>query len=243
MNMKTIALAGALTLCVAVGMSGCGQPRGVKGDENGPSPLTEAEIRLIEGADSVMYVLDVADSADSVILRAASRDFRDKDLQGEVFKTLAAKMLATVNAPEQGGVGIAAPQVGINRRLIVVQRLDKAGEPFEIYPNVRLDSLYGDLVKGREGCLSVPPFRGLVPRWTKATVSYKDPETLETRRDTIAGFTAVIFQHEVDHLDGVLYIDRADSVFVDEDWKRERVSFDSLGRYKKPAILRESRDF
>ena len=230
--MKTIALASVVMLGVTAGVSGCG-----------PSPLTKAEVRLIEGADSVMYVLDAADPEDSVIIRAASCDFRNKDLQSEVFRILAAKMLATVNAPEQGGVGIAAPQVGINRRLIVVQRLDKAGEPFEIYPNVRLDSLYGDIVKGQEGCLSVPPFRGLVPRWTNAAVSYKDPETLEIRQDTIAGFTAVIFQHEIDHLDGVLYIDRADSVSIDEDWKREWAPFDSLGKYKKPVILSESRDF
>ena len=56
--------------------------------------------------------------------------------------------------------------------------------------------------------------RGLVPRYTSVIVSYRDPETLEPRRDTVSGYTAVIFQHECDHLDGILYIDRADTVYA-----------------------------
>ena len=124
------------------------------------------------------------------------------------------KMVRTVTDPSQDGVGIAGPQVGISRRIVAVQRFDKEDEPFEVYANVRIDSLYGPMAYGQEGCLSVPGMRGTVPRWTSAIISYTDPATLLTVHDTVSGFTAVIFQHETDHLDGILYTDKADSLFV-----------------------------
>ena len=68
--------------------------------------------------------------------------------------------------------------------------------------------------------------RGLVPRYTSVIVSYVHPETLETRRDTVTGYTGVIFQHECDHLDGILYIDRADTVYVSSSWEAERRMYD-----------------
>jgi len=73
--------------------------------------------------------------------------------------------------------------------------------------------------------------RGLVPRYTSVIVSYVDAETLQPKRDTVTGYTAVIFQHECDHLDGKLYIDRADTVFVSPAWAAERRAFD----YTRPA--------
>ena len=60
---------------------------------------------------------------------------------------------------------------------------------------------------GWEGCLSVPNKRGEVSRSTWAVVEYNDWTDYSLHRDTIKGFTAVIFQHEIDHLDGTLYID------------------------------------
>lgn len=179
-----------------------------------PAPLSAEETALIETSDSVMRVLSVFVPEDSLVLRTASVDFSDADLRSEVFRTLSAKLLATVTSPEQDGVGIAAPQVGLNRRVVAVQRFDRPGEPFAVFPNARIDSLYGEVKGGPEGCLSIPGYRGSVPRYSNVIVSYKDPATLQTVRDTVSGFTAVIFQHEIDHLDGVLYTDRADSVWV-----------------------------
>ena len=175
--------------------------------------LSKAEKDLIKGSDSLMRVLSVFDREDSLVLRTKSVDFTDKDLRSEAFKTLAAKMLYTVKDPSQDGVGIAGPQVGLNRRVVAVQRFDLPDEPFGVYPNIRIDSLWGEKVPGPEGCLSVPGWRGIVPRYDHVIVSYKDPVTLKTERDTIEGFTAVIFQHEIDHLDGIIYTARADSLF------------------------------
>lgn len=176
--------------------------------------LTKDERNLIRESGDVMRVLVVENPEDSASLREPSADFSDKDLQSVEFRMLVSKMLGTVTDPAQDGVGIAGPQVGINRRIVAVQRFDKDGEPFEFYPNIRIESLSGGIVYGQEGCLSVPGRRGIVPRHKVIAVSWKDPVTLETVRDTVQGFSAIIFQHEIDHLEGVLYTDKADSVFV-----------------------------
>ena len=185
---------------------------------------TERERTIIERSDSVMFVTTLAE--DSAILRTPSIDIEPKELQSEELKTLMAKMLRTVTDPSQDGVGIAAPQVGINRRIIWVQRLDKDGEPFECYVNVRVDSLYGETTHGREGCLSVPGYAGFVPRKTDVIISYTNLESGERQKEHIHGYTAIIFQHECDHLDGILYVDKADSVFVNQAWMEELKQFE-----------------
>lgn len=178
--------------------------------------FTEAESALIMQSDSVMRVLLVTNKADSLVLRKQSVELNQSELALPAFKSLAEKMLRTVQAPENDGVGIAAPQVGINRRVIVVCRVDKPGEPFEVYPNAKLDSLYGPVTHGPEGCLSIPGLRGNVDRYSSVIVSYNDPVTLQQRKDTVSGYSAIIFQHECDHLDGILYTDKADSLRVIE---------------------------
>ena len=207
--------------------------------------FTPEEHRLIHGADSTMRVLTIEDSLDLTILRASSlttlsepdmavlrsksTDLSYKALVSDDFARLSDLMIATVTHPSQDGVGIAGPQVGLNRRVVAVQRFDKEGEPFEVYPNVRIVWASDSLVAGPEGCLSVPGRRGEVLRSQEIVIEYTDLAALDsldaktsprklhrhfratplpTVRDTISGFTAVIFQHETDHLDGILYIDR-----------------------------------
>ena len=182
------------------------------------SPWTPRERKIISQSDSVMYVTVMPE--DSVILRAQSIDFPPAALASPEFRRLVDLMYRTVTDPSQDGVGIAAPQVGINRRLVWVQRFDKPGEPFEWYANIRIDSLLGPVVRGPEGCLSVPPMRGIVPRSSSVVISYASGRERVSER--VEGYTAIIFQHECDHLDGILYIDRADSVFVSESWQAER---------------------
>ena len=174
---------------------------------SGPRGFTAEELKLIHGADSIMRVLTVEDSTDNAVLRARSTDLPDRALRSDDYARLAGLMKATVTHPSQDGVGIAAPQVGLNRRVVAVQRFDKEGEPFEVYPNIRIVWASDSLAYGPEGCLSVPDRREEVLRSQKIVIEYTD-SSLRTARDTVKGFTAVIFQHEVDHLDGILYIDR-----------------------------------
>lgn len=191
-----------LSAAIAALFAGCSQ--------NQPEPLNANELGLIFAPDSIMRVLTVEDSLDLAVLRAVSVDFALADIGSETFATLARKMVATVTSPEQDGVGIAGPQVGLNRRVIAVQRFDKAGEPFEVYPNIRITAVHGQQELGAEGCLSVPGKRGNVMRWRNVDIAYVCPETLRDTSESIHGFTAVIFQHECDHLDGVLYTDKSE---------------------------------
>ena len=193
---------------------------------NKASDFTRGEIRTIEAADSIMRVLTIDDPADCLVLRAPSHDLSDDALLSSDYEKLAELMVATVTHPSQDGVGIAGPQVGLNRRVVAVQRFDKepvlrAGRldhPFEVYPNIRIVWASDSLAVGPEGCLSVPDRRGDVLRSTEIVIEYADmtdckdsdskSNPVQTVRDTVRGFTAVIFQHEIDHLDGILYIDR-----------------------------------
>ena len=177
--------------------------------------FSASELNILNGTDSIMRVLTIEDSLDNVVLRAASHDFSLEELMSDEFKKLERMMIATVTHPSQDGVGIAGPQVGLNRRVVAVQRFDKEGEPFEVYANVRIVWMSDSLACGPEGCLSVPDRRGNVLRSQQIVIEYADLASLShscddipMARDTVSGFTAVIFQHEIDHLEGVLYIDR-----------------------------------
>lgn len=166
------------------------------------------EIMLVADAPHEMRVLTVNDSADFDVLRRHSIELSADLLGSDVYATLAASMLQTVTAPRNDGVGIAAPQVGISRRIVCVQRFDKEGEPFEIFPNIRITAMRGEPVTGPEGCLSVPDMRGNVPRSRDIEIAYTSVLTMQDTVEQVTGFTAVIFQHECDHLDGVLYTDK-----------------------------------
>lgn len=188
--------------------------------------FTSDELAILESTDSIMRVLTIEDPRDLSVLRAPSIDFSTEALLSDEFARLADLMVATVTHPTQDGVGIAGPQVGLNRRVVAVQRFDKEGEPFEVYPNISIVWKSDSLALGPEGCLSVPDRREDVARSQEIVIEYTavlDPyslsgphkesgivteNSLATVRDTISGFTAVIFQHEVDHLDGILYTDR-----------------------------------
>ena len=183
------------------------------------SGFSAEELGLINGTDSIMRVLTIDNPADSAVLRTLSTDLPTEALLSADFERLAELMVATVTHPTQDGVGIAGPQVGLNRRIVAVQRFDKeptkwggrVDYPFEVYPNVRIIWASDSLAAGPEGCLSVPNRRGEVMRSQKIVIEYasKDgEEQIKMVTDTIKGFTAVIFQHEIDHLEGTLYIDR-----------------------------------
>ena len=219
MNIKSLSavliMLAALTIMAACGMR-----------DKQAEGFTAAELAMIHESDSIMRVLTIDAPSDLAVLRSLSYDLSDSALLSDAFKRLAELMVATVTHPSQDGVGIAGPQVGLNRRVVAVQRFDKEGEPFEVYPNVRIVWASDSLATGPEGCLSVPDRRGDVLRSHEIVIEYADIDGAEYSckegrlnsnrdvkpipmvRDTVSGFTAVIFQHEVDHLDGVLYIDR-----------------------------------
>lgn len=187
----------------ALSMAACGV--------NTRQTMTKEEAALINGSSDVMRILTIDNEADLAVLRKESVDFNVADLNTQEYVALAAKLVTTLENTD-GGVGLAAPQVGINRRVVAVQRVDKEGEPIEVYADIVIEEMRGEPVAGPEGCLSVPDQRGDVMRYQDITIRYTDisrPDQPREVREDVSGFAAVIFQHEVDHLDGVLYIDKA----------------------------------
>lgn len=169
-------------------------------------PLTGAEVTLVKEKKSyeTFRVLLTTSDEDLNVLKAQSIDIDPKDPN---IKLLADRMYATVQDEASKGVGIAAPQIGINRNAVWVQRFDKEGEPFEFIINPKI-TWYSDIVRyGREGCLSIPDIFGKVHRSLVLRLEYFDLDG-NFHDETVEGFTAVIFQHEYDHLIGTLFTDR-----------------------------------
>jgi len=163
-----------------------------------------------------MHVYSVENPDEEAFLRKECNELSNRELKSKKYRELTQKMIETVTDPSQDGVGIAGPQVGVGKRLIVVCRLDKEGEPFVAYANPQIDSTFGGIVDGREGCLSIPGKYGEVPRYQGIIVSYTNPETLERDREVVTDYTARIFQHEIDHTNGILYTDRTDKIWDEQ---------------------------
>ena len=118
---------------------------------------------------------------------------------------------------EAGGAGLAATQVSVLKRIAVVE-VDEAARrrypykppwPLTVVVNPVIEPLSDERLLINEGCLSVPGLRGDVERYTRVLVHYFDRDG-EEREAVVEGLTAGTFQHELDHLDGVLFLDRAD---------------------------------
>jgi len=187
--------------------------------------LTQAEKDTILKGDTnqLMRILTINNYNDSLILRKESHQFY-ADPHDSVVYRLARRMYYTLKATSSG-VGIAGPQVGINRDIIWVQRLDKTGKPFECFLNPKID-LYSNkaIIFSGDGCLSIPGVNGASHRFSSVAIEYDKLDG--THHQEIvegyggANFTAVIFQHEIDHLHGILFIDRL-----------------SKGKFSQPAAL------
>lgn len=139
------------------------------------------------------------------------------------FETLIEDMRETLHA--YGGIGLAAPQIDVGYRIAVIEienTSTRYGEiehtPFGVYVNPVITPTQDEAAGYWEGCLSVPGMMGYVERPQHIRVDYLDrqgePRSLEAH-----GFLATVFQHEFDHLDGILYVDRIEdkSLFAFED--------------------------
>ncbi len=130
----------------------------------------------------------------------------DRDLE-----VLVADMDDTMRA--MSGAGIAAPQIGVGLRVVIFELRENpryphvAPVPYTVLVNPVLTPLADEQEEGWEGCLSVPGMRGLVPRFTRLRYQGFDGEGAPIDR-TVEGFHARVVQHEVDHLDGILYPQR-----------------------------------
>jgi peptide deformylase len=161
-------------------------------------------------------------------LRTRARPLEPAVLKTPPIQRLIDDMIETMN--EYHGIGLAAPQVHESLRLFVAGSMDEEhGFPLIVLANPEITVAGPEVVEDWEGCLSVPDVRGRVPRARHIHVRGLDRQgqKMETK---LSGFPARVIQHEADHLDGVLFLDRMTSfetlTFLDEFgryWSREEV--------------------
>ncbi|MBB1140945.1 peptide deformylase [Myroides sp. WP-1] len=168
--------------------------------------LTAEELALIAQGDQTqpMYVYQNTVPEELAVLQAHCIEL---DPQDPNVKMLIARMYKTVTDGDRAGVGIAAPQVGLNRRMFLVKRFDKDAEPFEFFINPEIIWYSTLLQQGEEGCLSIEDRYDNVYRSLAIQITYYDLEG-KHYQEVVEGYTAVIMQHEYDHLNGVLFTDR-----------------------------------
>ena len=156
------------------------------------------------------------------VLRRKTRKVTDF---GSDLQTLVEDMVETMRA--EPGVGLAANQVGVSLRLLVVEYPEddsKEDAPNKLFvvANPEFTRLSDEMVMGTEGCLSIPGYWGNVERHASVVVKGQNrrgqPVTIKAK-----GWLARIFQHEMDHLNGMLFVDRADKV-----WKAEEKPAEAL---------------
>ena len=183
---------------------------------------TKQEVsRITEGnIDSALAIFQTSDSLQHAVLVDQSIDAKPKD---QYTKILVNRMkLALIS--RGSGVGIAAPQVGINRNIIWAKRFDKEGKPLEYFINPKIIWNSEVLNLGPEGDLSIEVFRDYFYRSQVIQLEYFD---LNGKKHTeiVEGFTAVILQHEIDHLSGILISDKIEN--------QKMKSFEKVEFYKE----------
>lgn len=116
-----------------------------------------------------------------------------------------------------GRAGLAAPQIGMLRRAVVMD----LGEGFHEFINPEIVECSGEQT-GMEGCLSYPHYYGNVKRYDKVKLAYMNRK-LEQKTLEAEGYLAVCIQHELDHLDGVLFVDRMEDAFLVHEHSHDRI--------------------
>jgi peptide deformylase len=159
---------------------------------------------------SIRRIVEVGDP----VLRKPAREVSRKELASPAVQRLIDDLIETKRSAN--GAGLAANQVGEPVRIAVAEVEGtnprypyKPPIPLTVIVNPVIEPLDGEMVDINEGCLSVPNLRGALQRYVNVSVRYIDRYGAE-RTEIKRGLTAGTFQHEVDHLNGVLFVDRAD---------------------------------
>jgi peptide deformylase len=172
------------------------------------------------------------------VLRERAREIAPEELGSPEIQALIDDMIETMRAAN--GAGLAANQVGETVRVAVVEvRPDnprypyKPAIPLTVIVNPEIEAVDDDVEQINEGCLSVPNLRGEVPRHMAIRVRYLDREGTE-HEEVRRGLTAGTFQHELDHLDGMLFLDRVSDPATFSTWEQfnrfQRADFEKRAR-------------
>ena len=156
------------------------------------------------------------------VLRECAREVSEEELRSDEVQRLIDDMVETMRAAD--GAGLAANQVAETLRIAVVEVRPgnprypyKPPVPLTVVVNPVIEPLDDEIERIIEGCLSVPNLRGEVPRHMGIRLRYTDRDG-EEHEEVRRGLTAGTFQHELDHLDGVLFLDRVDDPSTLTTW-------------------------
>ncbi len=183
-----------------------------------------------------MAILDIVRIGEPV-LRAVAQPVDEAELAAPGFQRFLDDLVETMRAAH--GAGLAAPQVGISRRVFCVEVHANPRYPYKpdldlrVLVNPEVRALSGETFASYEGCLSVPDLRGLLQRHAEVEVTYLDRVGTPVREE-IRGLSAGTFQHEQDHLDGVLFVDRVED-------PRTLTTWDGFRRWHEAAYAAEAR--
>lgn len=153
-------------------------------------------------------------------LRRAAREVAPAEVGSAEFQRLVEDMIETMG--EYGGVGLAAPQVHFSLRLFVMRPSPEDDSTLRVAVNPRLTPLGEETAEDWEGCLSIPDLHGRVPRRLRLRLEALDAQG-RPYREELEGFPARVCQHENDHLDGVVFLDRMkelSSLTFGEEYRR-----------------------
>jgi len=184
--------------------------------QNSSNDFTSTERALIMDLDSTlpMRVLKINNKKDSIVLRTKCKNVV-ADPNNVELTHFVNRLYKTVRDSISMGVGIAAPQVGVLKNIVWVQRLDKEGFPFEVYLNPKIVQYTDKKQDCVEGCLSIPDRSDTTKTRAYAILMEYDKMDGTHHSEMIEAFTAVIFQHEIDHLNGILYLDHLEKEMSD----------------------------
>jgi peptide deformylase len=156
-----------------------------------------------------LKIYTIQDPKEEKVLREISKDVPLEEIQTTEFKEFLENLLHTAKtSEEQVGVesgGISAPQVGVSKRVSYILNYDT--NEFEVLINPLVQNIGNKTDIDIEGCLSIPNVEENVERFRKIKVKYIDKEGKKVNR-RFSGLNARVVQHEIDHLDGVLFIDK-----------------------------------
>jgi peptide deformylase len=177
------------------------------------------------------------------VLRERARELSREELGSRETQRLIDDMIETMRAA--GGAGLAANQVGETVRVAVVEVREgnprypyKPPIPLTVIVNPVIEPLDDDIEQINEGCLSVPNLRGEVPRHMSIRLRYLDREGQE-HEEVRRGLTAGTFQHELDHLDGTLFLDRVSDPATLTTWEQfERFHRDAFAERARAIVER-----
>ncbi|MBI4700198.1 MAG: peptide deformylase [Deltaproteobacteria bacterium] len=202
-----------LRACAGLAACGCA----------GAAPAwSPAELALLGAGSGPMPIvkLDLARPDPASVLRQRALPVRPGE---PALAPLAQRMRATLE--ETGGVGLAAPQVGVSRRVVLVRlgtRPAGQGTHVEIFVNPTIDWSSDETDDDYEACLSIDAVGGLVRRPRRVRLSFDAPDGDRRRTIALDDWDARIVQHELDHLEGVLFVDRLLGALLPLDEMRRR---------------------